>query len=116
MMKRFKPVYTLFLTALLLFISQSVFGQKSFGREPEKFIKELESFMNKNEYPKAQLAFADFKIKFDAKRIPDNELQRIIITCNEMLDKKMKPSPDFESFLKTVTGFINAGKMESHYM
>lgn len=71
--------------------------------------------MSKDRNESGEAVFIAFKAKYDAKAIPENQLQRFIITCNEMLDKKMRPSPDFEILLNTAIAFVNTNKIESHY-
>ncbi len=116
MMKRNKSIYTLVLSTFFILLSAHAWGQKSFGREPDVFMKELGSFMSKDKNESGEAVFEAFKAKWDAKAIPETQLQRLMITCNEMLDKKMRPSPDFEVLLNTVIAFVNTGKIESHYL
>lgn len=116
MMKFYKSITAFLFLAALFTFSKTANAQKSFGREPETFMKELEAFMTKDRNESGKLVFEAFKTKWTAKNIPDDNLQRIIITCNEMLDKKLRPTPDFENFLNTIIAFVNEGKMESHHM
>jgi hypothetical protein len=113
-----KSKLNIFLIGLFLTLSSAqLWGQKSFGREPKVFLKELEAFMTDNRNESGEKTFLAFKAKVEAKAIPEDvQLQRIIITCNEMLSKRMKASPDFENFLNTAIAFVDNGKMESHYL
>lgn len=72
--------------------------------------------MSKDGNENGKLIVTDFKAKWDASSMPEAQAQRIITTCNEMLDKKMRPSPDFEIFLTTVIAFVNQNKLATHYL
>ncbi len=111
-----KNLYTFIISLILISCSSQLFSQKSFGREPEVFLKELKAFMTDKKNESGEKVFLAFKAKWDAKAIPETQLQRIIITCNEMLRKRMRATPDFENFLNTAIAFTDRGKMESHYL
>ncbi len=111
-----KGVYKFIIGLVLIACSVQVWGQKSFGREPAVFLKELEAFMTDKKNESGKQVFIAFKAKWEAKAIPETQLQRIIITCNEMLRKRMRATPSFEVFLNTTIAFADRGKMESHYL
>lgn len=111
-----RSIYTFIIGLFLITCSSQLWGQKSFGREPEVFMKELEAFMTGKKNESGEQVYIAFKEKWEAKAIPDVQLQRFIVACNEMLEKRMRPTPDFEVLLNTAIAFIDRGKMESHYL
>ncbi len=110
MMKKF-----LLLIGIITLITTQAFSQiKSFGKDPAVYIKELGQLMTENNIESAKLAYEEFKIIWEAKTFDEAQTAKIIKISNEMLRKRMRPSPEFEDYIKTLIAFSKSGKMATH--
>lgn len=112
----FMKVYLL-LFALLTF-STSLFSQiKKFSAIEEEYIKELEDFMSTaSSYQKeTQKASKSFIAAFNSGAFSTEQKQKIIETCNLLLKKRAKPSPNFRTYLSALTAFSSHEKMGEIY-
>lgn len=100
---------------LLLFgsLNSAVNAQaiKSFGKEPEVFIKELKQLMYDDKIEPSMKAFDAFKVLWDSNAFDAYQQARIIKNADKMLIKKMKVHPHFTLYLETVTHFYGSGRM-----
>jgi len=104
------------ITLLLLLFScftETAFSQslKSFGREPEVFIKELKRVMYEDKIEPAMQAFDAFEVHWDSNKFDAYQQARIIKNGDKMLMKRMKTHPHFTLYLETLTHFSESGKM-----
>ena len=94
-----------FLTFLLL-ISFSGYSQvKSFSQDPAVYIKELEEFFRVNKTDELMKVYDEFQSLWLNNGFSDEQKKVIIKTCNLMMQKKMKASPDFDSYISTLSTF-----------
>lgn len=102
---------------LLTFLSQSAFSQiKSFGKEPEVFIKELKVLMYADNIEAAEKVYDQFKVVWDSNSFDDYQRARIIKNADKMLMKRMKAHPHFSLYLQTLLDFYASGKMSEQFV
>ena len=108
-----KQLKITFLLLLFSCFTENAFSQslKSFGREPEVFIKELKSMMYEDKIEPAMQVFDAFKVLWDSNRFDAYQQARIIKNGDKMLMKRMKTHPHFTLYLETLTHFAESGKM-----
>ncbi len=90
---------------LMLFVS-SVFGQKKiteFSEDTNEFITQMETFMTSSKRKVMEELFEDFEKQFKGGAYTEEEFKLIHQTSNAMLGQKMKSSPYFSEYLKTLT-------------
>ncbi len=90
-------------TILFLFVGVIAYSQpKSFSKKSEVFIVELKDFMNSTKEPAAIEAFDKFEKFWKANKfLTDHELL-IIKVGDEMLLNKMRITPDFDLYCRTL--------------
>ncbi len=91
------------LSFILLFIGIGAYAQpKSFSKKPEVFITELKDFMNSTKEPTAIAAFNVFEKYWKSNKFLDAHQLLIIKVGDEMLLNKMRITPDFELYCRTL--------------
>jgi hypothetical protein len=79
---------------------------KQFSGKPESFIKEVNTFTGTTKEDELVEIFHEFSFNWDSARFNDKEKTKIIYISRSMVDKKIRPNPDFYNFLKTLNIFI----------
>lgn len=111
---RLKQLLTLL---ILVFSSLPALAQiKSFGKEPEVFIKELKVLMFNDDIEPAKAVYEEFKVLWDSSRFDQYQQSRIIKNADKMLTKRMKAHPHFSLYLRTLIDFYNSGKMNEQFV
>ena len=112
-----KKIHILSLFSLLFAVNllnaQSI---KSFSKEKDVFIKELQFFMTNDKIEPAVLAFEQFKPLWDSNYFDEYQQARIIKNADKMLSKRMKANPHFVEYLLTITHFYESGLMPTHFV
>lgn len=113
-MKQLKITILLFcLTALG---TAAIAQPKSFGKEPEVFIKELKTLMYADKVEPAMQAYDQFKVLWDSNVFDDYQRARIIKNADKMLMKRLKTHPHFTLYLNTLHSFSRSGKMPEMFV
>ncbi|HWY12455.1 MAG TPA: hypothetical protein VN026_14075, partial [Bacteroidia bacterium] len=109
------------LYSLLLLFVLSVSGSKAqklsqFSGDTLKFIKELNDFFYDNSANKkdAETYVLEFSKKWKTAEISGGYKTIIIETCNEFLQKRLKPYPYFVSYINSMINFIHSGQSEEN--
>ncbi|MBP7497179.1 MAG: hypothetical protein KA792_05920 [Bacteroidales bacterium] len=101
-----KQLYILLL--IFCFIPNNIFSQsiKYFSEIPDIFIKEFTDFFeqidNKEDKKQAKIFLETFTNEWNNGAFSKEQQKIIILTCNLMLKKKMKPFPHFYNYFNTL--------------
>ena len=103
---------------ILFFTLQQASAQtiKSFSKEPQVFIKELQFLMTNDKIEPAVKAFEQFKPLWDSNYFDEYQQARIIKNADKMLSKRMKANPHFAEYLLTLIHFYESGLMPTHFV
>ncbi|MFZ9942411.1 MAG: hypothetical protein ACO3O0_02260, partial [Bacteroidia bacterium] len=96
---------------LVLLVSQS-FAQtpKNFTRQPEKFLEEMEAFLALTNKKDAEELIERFEVYWSGSSFSNDQRERIYYTCDAMLKKRLKPFPDFNNYINSLTVFAQSGQ------
>ncbi len=106
-----------FLTILFFstFFIGSLFAQtpKEFSKDSGQFIKDLETYMAKNQTEEVQVAIAGFKAAHSRGAFNPEAFAKIQEICGEMLAKKMQPAPYFSKYVGTLASISKKERSSS---
>ncbi|MFN0276468.1 MAG: hypothetical protein ACKVPJ_12025 [Chitinophagales bacterium] len=106
----------IFSSILLLHITFISFSQlKSFSPDQANFMKELNSFMSANNNEEGKNAFNVFEEEVKKGNLTQEQIEQLISISNDMLGKKLRPSPAFANLLNSVTSFLASGQLPETY-
>ena len=88
---------------------------KSFTADSLEFVKEMELFLTTARQKEGKSFMKEFTPAFHAGIFSENDKQRIYKTCNLMLQKKMRPFPEFKDYLTAVVNFTETNQTEESY-
>ncbi|MFM7767782.1 MAG: hypothetical protein ACKO9S_08005, partial [Bacteroidota bacterium] len=108
--------FILSLVLLLLVISPS-HGQtpKSFTRQTEKFLEEMEAFLALTNKKDAEDLIEKFEPLWKGTAFNNEQRERIYFTADAMLKKRLKPFPDFVNYINTLTVFAQSGQGQKSF-
>jgi hypothetical protein len=110
-----KKLLTFFFIIFLLpagnFLLQAQAVRK-FSDEPEKFITEMSTLMNKGNSAKSKLVMEKFTVIFNSNAYTRDEKSNIIYLSNLLLKKRARANPHFLNYLQTVIAIKNIGLPE----
>ena len=96
-----------YLLAIIIFLSNSAFGQglKSFSSEPNAFLSEMKSFLIETDKKEGEKIHEAFALLWNGGAFNSEQQQAIYRTSNAMLKKRMKAFPDFKNYLNALMSF-----------
>ncbi|MDX2415410.1 MAG: hypothetical protein QNK33_09495, partial [Bacteroidales bacterium] len=86
----------------------------AFSGEADKFTTELTSFMGQNLKPEQLTLLNSFVSSWDSTFFSSNQKEQIMAISNNMVSKRMRPSPHIISYLGTIMSFINYDVNENY--
>lgn len=104
----------IFLLCVLLLQGMFVLAQqapKSFSVEPPKFIDELEEYIKSAKIESSSKVIEDFGYWMSGK-LSAQQQRAVITSCNNMLMKRFRVNPEFESYLATLNAMISSGQQQ----
>jgi hypothetical protein len=106
----------LFGILLLLFAFNATYAQVTkFSYEQEQFLKELDDYMKTINTEITKDSYNRFAKELEAGNITPDQLRLVIELSNKMLDRKMKPMPQFVAVLDATVSFTKSGQMYDRY-
>ena len=106
----------LFGIILFLFGISTAFGQlKQFSYEQDQFLKELDDFMKTVNTEITKDSYNHFAKEVEAGNITSDQLRLVTELCNKMLDRKMKPTPQFVAVLDATVSFTKSNQIMDRY-
>ena len=106
----------LFGIILFLFGISTAFGQlKQFSYEQDQFLKELDDFMKTVNTEITKDSYNRFAKEVEAGNITPDQLRLVTELCNKMLDRKMKPTPQFVAVLDATVSFTKSNQIMDRY-
>ena len=78
---------------------------KSFSKDDDKFIKEMNSFLGNTDKQQAKEIMDEFKEIWELYKFTDVQRKIIHTTCNRMLEKKCRPYPHFSTYLRSLIAY-----------
>jgi hypothetical protein len=88
---------------------------KSFTPDSMIFIKEMQTFLMNAREKEGKDFMKFFQPVFHSGVFSEKEKERIYKTCNMMLQKKLKPFPEFKNYLTTIVNFTESQQTEDSY-
>jgi len=107
-----------FYLAILFFTSffSKNFSQTIFTPEPEKFLKDIQSYIGTYDKNKAKNYVKSFEpLWFGDFFTPDNKAI-VYYTLNSMLEKKLRVFPDFISYFDAIYNYSNSGMSSEKFI
>ena len=108
-----KKIFVLLISVLT--ISQGFSQLTSFSREQDQFLKELSEFMRANNNEIGKDSYEKFAKMVEAGNILPEQLDLVIDLSNKMLERKMKPMPQFVAVLNATVAFSKSGQLMERY-
>jgi hypothetical protein len=105
----------IFLLCVLLLQGMFVLAQqapKSFSVEPPKFIDELEDYIKSAKIESSSKVIEEFSGYWMAGKLSAQQQRAVITSCNNMLMKRFRVNPEFESYLATLNAMISSGQQQ----
>ncbi len=87
----------------------------SFSSDPVAFMKELDDFMKMNNNEVGKDSYNRFAKEVEASNITAEQLDMVINLSNKMLERKMKPTPQFVAVLDATVAFSKSSQMPERY-
>ncbi|MBC8046540.1 MAG: hypothetical protein H7Y00_07075 [Fimbriimonadaceae bacterium] len=104
-----------FFTYILLSFISAYTQVKTFSPDQETFMKEMGNFMSANNNEEGKIAFNAFEDEVEKGNLTQEQIEQLISISNDMLGKKLRPSPAFAHLLNAVTAFLASGQLEDTY-
>lgn len=99
-----------------LCITSYSFSQvKTFSPDQATYMKELGNFMSANNNEDGKNAFQVFEEEVKKGNLTQEQLEQLISLSNDMLAKKLRPSPAFVNLVNAVTAFLASGQLPETY-
>ncbi|MFZ1632555.1 MAG: hypothetical protein WAT43_01680, partial [Chitinophagales bacterium] len=101
---------------ILLFALSTSYAQVTkFSYEQEPFLKELDDFMKTVNTEITKDSYNHFAKEVEAGNITPEQLRMVIELSNKMLDRRMKPTPQFVAVLDATVSFVKSNQMMDRY-
>lgn len=105
---------------LLLFPFQSLRAQnqiKAFSEDSVKFLDEMETFFETSNESKRDIKhfFDDFSEIWKSGKLGVEYKAAAYKTCNLMLKKRLRPFPDFKSYLSSLMNFVSTNQSKDNF-
>ena len=99
-----------FLVFLIVFISffKSVYSQNTFTPEPEKFLKDVQTFLGTYDKSKAKKYVKSFEPLWLGEFFTPGNKAHVYATLNDMVSKGLRPYPDFFSYFNAIYYYSDA--------
>ncbi len=112
MMRHFRII-----TLVILCLSISgVYAQERFPADSVKFIKKLKPFMsNVKDKNKAKTFLKEFEDLWESGVIDERFRKDVYRISNAMLEKRARPYPHFELYLRTIMNLAQEGRYDENY-
>ncbi len=98
-----------FLIFLVSFFCVGTVWGQPFSTDREKFAKEISKYMSVGDDPEVKEFVRNLE-KFMRDQITQERFVRMVATCNKIVERKLKPLPDFYNYLRSVY-FIQTNKV-----
>jgi hypothetical protein len=85
---------------------------KSFSVEPPKFIDELEDYIKASKIESSVKVIEEFSGYWLSGKLTTQQQRGIINASNNMLIKRFRVNPEFESYLATINAMISTGQQQ----
>ncbi len=82
-------------------------------KKREKLYKAANSKL-KSRYKKLKLK-SEFSYQDSTKKFNNYQINAIVLTCNQMMEKRLKPIPHFVSYFNSLLSFINTNQSEESF-
>jgi len=96
----------------------SAFAQPTatqFSKEPAAFMKEFDAFMNASNRQDVKLMMETFAANQKTGKIPADQMEKIIATCNFLMREKMRAYPHFANYMATLNVLYSSGQSATHF-
>lgn len=105
MQLRYSAFSRLFFLFLVLFLSNSLYGQTpaKFPDNPNEFVDKLGEFMTASKRPDLEESFSVFRKNVKAGQYSDADMKRIILISNLLGDQKLSPYPYYKNYFNAVS-------------
>ncbi|MEZ5015102.1 MAG: hypothetical protein R2794_12500 [Chitinophagales bacterium] len=102
---------------LFLFFSFSILHAQltTFSADHDAFLKELSDFMKANNNEIGKQSYERFAKEAEAGNIAYEQIDQIINLGNKMLERRMKPTPQFVAVLDATVSFVKSGQLPERY-
>ena len=106
-----------FCLAILFFTSyfSKNFSQNTFTPEPEKFLKDVQSYMGTYDKNKAKKYIKLFEPLWLGDFFTPDHKAIVYYTLNSMLEKKLRVFPDFISYFDAIYNYSNSGMSSDNF-
>ena len=103
MKKHFLFLFTLFLFSHINAQSTAAAGKSGDAESPTEFLKKLEAYVTLSQQQQAVETYKAFEKKFKGGSFTDDETNRLMAICNDMLTARLNATPYFVDFLGSST-------------
>lgn len=88
---------------------------KVFSADSARFMQEMTDFFIEDNKKEGKEFMQEFMVEFFSGKFSEKEKDNIYRTSNFMLKKRLKPFPDFKSYLSIMIKFANSPKLKESY-
>jgi len=112
----------LFLLSSIVFFCNNTFAQlnpiKQFSEDPIKFLEEIKTMFEATNMEKKEIKeyIEQFALAWNSPKCNDAVKKSTYISCNLMVQKKMRILPEYKSYLNSVQNFINSNQSEDNFL
>jgi hypothetical protein len=104
--------------ALLVFTTSQLFAQSprpaNFAKETPEFLSQMNVFLSASKSDVLDKTFKEFEGIFRTN-FTTLEAERVIVTCNTMLGRRLNPNPHFQAYLNTLLTFKQTAPDEKSF-
>jgi len=117
-MKNFKYILLLF---IIVVFTQKTIAQlnpiKQYTEDPIKFLDEIKTMFEATNMSKKEIKeFMDrFTLAWNSPKYNDNLKKATYSSCNQMIKKKLRILPEYQSYLTSVMNFVNSNQSEDNF-
>lgn len=109
------------LFAFSFFLLNASFAQspKSFTADSVQFLSEMDDYFSSvkgKEKEGHEFIKEQFKPFWFSGQLSDDKRKFVYSTCNALIQKKLRPFPDYYNFLSSIINFYKSGHQESSFM
>lgn len=102
------------LTLSCIVIISNVFGQM-FSSDSVKFYKEVSSYLNSISKVKSKDFLKEFEESWYGGNFTQSQRNEVYATSNFIIEKKLKPFPDFSNYLDAIMNYKLSGKSDKEF-
>lgn len=107
---------TVGLLICIFFVTGAYAQLTEFSKDRDQFLKELDNFMKANNNEIGKDSYNRFAKEVEAGNISGEQLYLVIGLSNKMLERKMKPTPQFVAVLDATVAFTKSSQLYERYV